>query len=369
MGVAQADDTLAIANNFDDIFTKAKVSGQIELISSHHKIDNNEDPYSTALGGQLKYETAVINSFSAGVEFSTVHEVNGLSGDKNNERATLMVSPDGSYTTLSQAYINYGDKDLNLRVGRQLIDTPLADSDDYRIINNTFEAAIATYTISDVSIMLGYLDRWQGTDAGLSNNQPWQDTGKNGTYFGSVTYGSDLMDASAWYYDISGVSGDVTANKSTYLDATFHLSLNEDLTLDTSIQYLNQSENDSSTVDADIFGVMLEASLYEKLGLQLAYNRRNADDGKTSFSGFGGGTLYTSMDNMILDSISGGDVDSMLAGVNYQISELNLYYMYATFKRDTTSTLGKEEIIEQIIGADYTVNENLTLSEIGRAHV
>ena len=364
MSIVQADDTLTVANNFDEIFSKGKVLGQMEIMYSGHTIKNNEDPYSTAIGGQLKYETAMINGFSAGAEFTTVHEINGLSGDTQAKRATLMVSAEGSYTQLSQAYLDYRSQGLTVRLGRQLIDTPLADSDDYRIINNTFEAATLSYNYKVVKIMLGYLDRWQGTDAGLDNNQPWQDTGVDGSHFASMTLGLGKLDTSLWYYDISGQQGDQIGNISTYLDATLHLNLSDNFTLDTSAQYLNQSENDNSGIDADIYGLMLEATLYEKIGLQLAYNRRKADDDKTSFSGFGGGTLYTSLENMILDTIVDGDTDAIVAGISYEISDLSLYYMYGVYERDQTSTLAKEEIIEQNFGADYSVNENLTLTAV-----
>ncbi len=369
ISVAQADDTLAVAKNFDEIFTKGKVSGQIDLMYSGHEIKNNEDPYSTAIGGQLKYETAQMYGFTAGAEFTTVHEIDGLSGDTPAKRAELMVSANGSYTQLSQAYLNYGYEGLNLRLGRQMLITPLADNDHYRIIDNTFEAAIATYDIADVSLMLGYINRWQGTDTGLDNDQAWQDTGKDGTYFSGISYTSDLLDTSAWYYDISEASAGNTAtgnvaNKSIYLDATLHLSFSESFTLDTSVQYLNQSQSDNSGIDADIYGLLLDATVYKNLELQLDYNRRNANDDKTSFSGFGGGTLNTSSDNMILDAIVGGDVDTMLASISYAISDLSLYYTYAVYQRDETTTLVKEDIHEQSIGANYSVNDNLSLSTI-----
>ena len=364
MRVIQADNTLAVANNFDDIFANGNLSGQIELMYSGHKIKDNEDPYSTAIGGQLKYETVMMHGFNAGAELTTVHEINGLSGDTQDTRATLMVSPEGSYTQLSQAYLAYRSQGLGIRLGRQLIDTPLADSDDYRIVNNTFEAATLRYRYKNFKMMLGYLDRWQGTDAGLDNDRPWQDSGVDGSAFANISFATGKLDTSAWYYDISGQTGDLTGNKSSYLDAILHFNINKNISLDSAVQYLYQSESDNSGVNAEIYGIFLEASLYEQLGLLLAYNHRSADDDKTSFSGFGGGTLYTSLENMILDAIVGGDADAMMAGISYDIADLSLYYMYGIYERDQTSTLVKEEIIEQNIGADYSVNENLILSAI-----
>lgn len=135
---------------------------------------------------------------------------------------------------------------------------------------------------------------------------------------------------------VSEITDYAAANRSTYLDAALHLDLNEDFVLDTSAQYLCQNENAGNTIDDD----------------------------KTSFSGFGSGTLYTNMENMILDAIVGGDADAMMAGISYQISDFSLYYMYGVYERDQTSTLAKEEIIELNIGADYSVNENLILSAI-----
>jgi len=56
---------------------------------SGHKIQNNENPYSNAIGGQLKYETAMMNGFSVGAEFTTVHEIDTISCDTKDTRATI----------------------------------------------------------------------------------------------------------------------------------------------------------------------------------------------------------------------------------------------------------------------------------------
>jgi len=362
------------ASNFDELFTKGKVSGQLEVMYSglNEGSSNNPtgaDPYSTAIGGQLKFDTGHWNGFGAGAEFTTVHEIKPISGDNDKgERDVQTVSADGAYTELSQAYLEYINNGFTIRGGRQLIDTPLADSDDIRIVNNTFEAYTAMYKIDDITLMAGYLDRWQGSDASLDNDEAWIDAGADdGTYFAGADYGGKLFHLAAWYYDIAGEVGDQTGNKSVYIDATLHAIKDDELTLDISTQYLNQREEDSSDIEADLYGVMFEVGISD-LSFMAAYNKRSADDDKTSFAGFGGGTLFTNMDNMITDTIIGGDVDVYVLGTSYEIGDVTMGYAYSRFKSDVINTgifaRTKEDIVEHNIGAEYAASENLTFFAI-----
>jgi len=360
-------------NTLRNMFENGKVTGQLELIYSGHEIDNDSNPYATAIGGHLLYELAKYNGFNAGVEFSTSHNINALSGD-GDKTNTFMSSSDESYTEMTQAFANYEYSGLNIRLGRQVIDTPLADSDDYRIINNTFEAVIATYEINDFSFILGYLDRWQGTDAGLDIDNPWQDTGENGTYFGGVTFTcsdtQSCLDINAWYYDMSKSESANTAtgniaNTSAYFDISHHLKIGENYFLHSSVQYLNQSEKDNSGIDSSIYGFMFEFVVYEDLGFSIAYNKSEKKSGKGSFTGFGGGTLYTNMDNMIIDNITADrDAKSFVAGITYSMGDFSFLYAYGDFDGDEDSTGQKEHVVEQNIGIEYTPTENLTLGAI-----
>ena len=63
------------------------------------------------------------------------------------------------YTDVTELYINYKNSGLNIRVGRQIINTPLADSDDIRMVPNTFEAYIATYELNNFTFTTGNLQR------------------------------------------------------------------------------------------------------------------------------------------------------------------------------------------------------------------
>ena len=354
------------------MFEDGKVSGNIRSIYSVYKNDNDTDTYATAIGGQLKYELAKYKGFNAGVAFTTSHDISFISGDKDNgERNDELSSSKGSYTELTEAYINYEFKGLNLRAGRQVIDTPLADSDDIRMVPNTFEAYIASYEIDGFSFMAGHLNQWQGADAGLDIDDPWVKTGKDGVNFGGITYGNDFIEANAWYYNISNASdsdiangADENGNNAIYIDAIGSYVINDDLELHAGVQYLKESELDNSNVEANIYGAMAEV-VVNGLGINIAYNKSTKETGKHSFSGYGGGTLFTNMDTMILDEITEDrDAQAIVVGLSYGIGDFNLLYAYGDFDGDADSSGAKAHIVEQDIGVEYTPNDNFTVAAI-----
>ena len=89
---------ISTAAHFKQMFTDAKVTGQIELMYTGHQVKNDVNPYATAIGGHLLYELAEYKGFNAGIEFSTVHDIGSFTGDKPNKHATNLSSSDGSYT-------------------------------------------------------------------------------------------------------------------------------------------------------------------------------------------------------------------------------------------------------------------------------
>ena len=358
---SSADDkNLSVVDSAKKMFQEAKVSGDIRSIYSSFQNDNDTDAYATAVGMQLQYELAKYKGFNAGVVFTTAHDVNLASGNRDEgKRNEALSGAKGSYTELTQAYINYEFQGLNLRVGRQLIDTPLADSDDTRITPNTFEAYVATYEIDGFSLMAGHLNSWQGCDAGLDT--PWIKTGKDGTNFGGITYSNNFVETNLWYYNITGAEN---GNNALYADATLNHTFYDDLELHTGVQYLNESEVDKSGIKANIYGAMAEVETH-MFDFTLAYNKSTKESGKHSFSGYGGGTLFTNMDTMILDEITEDrDAQALVGGASYTLSDFTLSYSYGDFKGDADSTGAKAHIVEQDIGADYSPNDDLTVSAI-----
>ncbi|MDD2356571.1 MAG: hypothetical protein PHX13_01500 [Thiovulaceae bacterium] len=346
-------------NTLQQMFADGKISGQIRSVYAGYDYTTSQtkDTYATALGGQLKYELAELDGFNAAAAFYTAQDINFATGDRSKgEQNNEFSSSKGNYTNLAEAYVNYKNNGFNFRGGRQVIDTPLANSDDIRIIQNTFDAYIATYEQAGFTFTAGNLQKWQGYDAGLDNG--WQNTGINGTWIGSISFSNDILDASVWYYNISEFSNIF------YTDGSLHYNLNKDIFLHVSAQYISENELNDSTINADIYGVMAEIVLHG-FGISMAYDYASVASGKQTFSGFGGGALYTNMDTMILNNIaSDRDADSIVGNMSYKIHDFKIWYAYGNFKGNKNSLNQKAHIVEQNIGFEYNVINNFKFSSI-----
>ena len=347
---------VSVVDNFRKMFSDGKVSGQVRTIYAGYdqKETGVKDTYATAIGGILKYELAEYNGFNAGVAFYTSHDIPTLTGSADEQNPELSSSA-GSYTDVSEAYINYRYEDLNLRAGRQTLDTPLADSDDIRMIQNTFEAYVATYNFKGAEFIAGNIQSWQGIDAGLDDS--WIDVGENGTNFGGVTYHEGL-EFNAWYYNITEITNAI------YLDLGLEYKIDENMMIHTVIQYLNETELESSGYAATIYGALFEYVIHN-IGFNIAFDKALKQKGASSFSGTGGGSMFTSMDTMIIDEIAEDrDALAVVAGISYSINDFGFLYAYGDFKGDENSLGVKAHIVEQDIGFEYNVNDEFVVAAI-----
>ena len=341
---------ISIVGSMQHMFSDAKVSGQIKSIYAdyNYKKDAQSDTYTTAIGGIIKYELASLYGFNAAAAVYTSHDLNFATGTDIHQNPELS-SKKGYYTEMAEAYLNYKYNDFNFRAGRQTLDTPLADSDDIRMIQNTFEAYIATYNLNGFKFMAGNIQHWQGYDAGLE--EPWSKTGKNGTNLVGVKYHNKL-ELSAWYYNITGVTN------AFYIDGGVEYPFSKDVTLHAMVQYLHESELDKSSIQSSVYGALLEL-VFHGIGFNISYDKALQKMGKKSFSGTGGGTLFTSMDTMILDNIAqDSDAEAIVGGFTYDYHEFGLLYAYGDFSSDS------EHMKEQDIGAQYNVNDEFLVAGV-----
>jgi len=343
---------------FKAMFSEGKVIGQLRMVAAGYDLKEigETDNYAAAAGGMLKYELAELNGFNAGVAFTTSQDIDFMTGDENHAKHNPELSSSaGAYTELTELYVNYKNSGLNIRLGRQILDTPLADSDDARMIPNTFEAYMATYEVSNFTLMAGNIQSWQGADAGLDD--AWQKIGDKGVNLAGLTY-SNILEANVWYYQIS------QNTNALYLDLGVDYAFNDDFTFYASMQYLQEKELENSGLEADIYGLLVEGVAYG-FGMNIAYNKSEGKSGKRSYVGVGGGTMYTSMDTMIIDEITEDrDADALVLGLVYSISDWNFLYAHGSFVGDANRAGEKAHIVEQDMGFEYSVNDEFVVAAI-----
>lgn len=160
------------ADDLAGMFKEGKASGQIRAFY----IDRDYDGYTnatsvhrnaTAIGGYLKYETGAWNGLSLGTAFYTS---NGLflkdkttsAGTDNPEvDPTLLGKSNESTTYLGEAYVQYKNGNTTLKGGRQKLDTPMAGSDDARMLPNLFEAYVLSNTdVKDTTLIAAHVTKF-----------------------------------------------------------------------------------------------------------------------------------------------------------------------------------------------------------------
>ena len=359
---------VSTVDKFKQMFSDGKVSGQIRSVFAGYKQKavGKVDIYATALGGTLKYELASLHGFNAGFAFTTSQDLGFATGDTGSSKQNdELSSPSGGYSALSEAYVNYKNGDLNIRLGRQMIDTPLADTDDIRMVANTFEAYMLTYEFNKVIFTLGNVQQWQGTGAGLGyingvrQDTNWIDTEGRGTSMVGLSYEQNV-ELNAWHYDIQKQD---SASQASYFDLGYHWE-NDSVSVHGYVQYLHESEMKNSGVDADIHGVLFEVFL-DNMGINVAYNKAKRHQGKKSYSGIGGSSLYTNMDTMILDEIADDrEASSIVLGLDYSIDNFTFLYAYGDFVGEENIDRKKEHIVEQNLAVEYKVNDEFMLMAI-----
>ena len=161
------------AEDLSSMFSEGKVSGQIREFSISRSMDYS-NPASkdytreaNAIGGKLKFETADYKGLSFGTAFYTT---NGIFNDSDKEDytkvdPTLLGKDNGNYSILGEAYLQYKYGNTTFKGGRQKLDTPLAGSDDARMLPNLFEAYLLINTdIPDTTLIAGHVTKFaQGT--------------------------------------------------------------------------------------------------------------------------------------------------------------------------------------------------------------
>lgn len=120
---------------------------------------------SLAVGGWLSYLTPSWHGLSAGGTFYTSQPA-FLDDTERGGNGLLTAQQDG-FSVLGEAYLQGRWQGLTLRAGRQIVETPMVNSDDFRMVPVTLEAFSAYYKLSK---------QWSFTAVQFSGIKGWSDT-------------------------------------------------------------------------------------------------------------------------------------------------------------------------------------------------
>ncbi len=296
-----------------------KVSGQLRAYYLDRtytgSIENNRN--SAAVGGWIGYDSAEWNGLSFGTKFYAVEGLKIHDDPESSASYDPALYGDGfeGYGFIGEAYLNYKAGNTNIKVGRQKLDTPLAGSDDARMIPNLFEAAILhNNDIADTTLMLGHITRETvGTFANVypvslpslaiqsgyglgykeGTNGRFADMGvialgagtdTDGVTTAAVMYnGIENLKLQAWDYYAHDILNAV------YLQADYKWAgvLNSDMNIDASAQYINQSDVGdklAGKVDSNYWAVKLGTG-YGNLSGYVAYSQTGDSVGSAENGG------------------------------------------------------------------------------------
>jgi len=345
----------ASADTIEEALKGGEAGGQIRL---GYIMQNNTagapDTRGAAIGGQVRYETGSWNGASLGIAGYVSQNIQPLSGSGDKQNPDFFGSDGDSFAYVGEAYVQYVRDTLSVRLGRQQIDTPLADTDDIRMLPNTFEALIGTYTgIDKLTLAGGYVTRWAGFDSGddISGFKRLGGPDSRGTAVAGAIYeGVENLSLQGWFYGIDEVAD------ALYADAAYVIALGEKMGLEIGVQSAYFDESSDSGVDGAVVGGSA-AFDFKALTFSAAVNAARNDSGKAVSIGFGGGPYLTSMEEMTIDGLN--DAEAFTLGIEADASEWGVNGLFAAMAYGHFESNADEEAQELDMIVSYKLSEAL----------
>ena len=325
-----------------------------QLRAGYINFSEHASPYTSAsaLAGHLHYNTPRWNGLMVGAEAYTVLKL-GSNQKHFNLNSDFFDEHGKSFILLSQAYLNGKWENTEIKLGRQSLDTPHADSDDLRMIPNYFEVyRVTNRDVDDMMLTAGFINRMAGWENAVDSSE-FVKVGKtlgagkkmDGIYYASASYeGIKDLSLSLWYYNYNNVANVI------YAEAGYAHEFSNNISLVLGLQYDGSKETGDSLLgkqDARTYGISLETS-FTDIGVTVlaAYNKDNGDTGAMGLS-LGGGPFFTSMEDQTLDALeTSGRAWVIGAGYDFGklgVDDLTFGVAYGSFKADDASLYESSE--------------------------
>jgi len=301
--------TLAVALCGSNLLADIDLKEEVEIRFGVQSHDSDED---MSLGGRLHIEgDSILQNLSGGVSFATT---NLLFGKNDSKGVRFFDSNSKSYSILQEAYLKYTISNTTLKVGRQIIDTPFADSDDVGMIANSFEAyKLSNSDLADALFTVLYLSKFSGVDSDLPKSFSKLNDNRGVLALGAAYNGISDLTLNSWFYNMPSTA------KYTYADMEYSREF-DGIEYAFALQYALQDY--AVDKDASIYGVGVSVG-YSGLNFALSYNK--SADGIAD-NGYGGGAFLTSMEHLTLAE-AGADGEVLSYGFEVEVVDGAVFYI------------------------------------------
>lgn len=284
---------LNAANNFSDLFSEGKISGEIKSYyydrkSSHMKDRTPVDGSILNLGVKLDYETASLNGFKAAVGFQSVSSPWVNEAGKN----AFFWDMHGDGAVLSEANISYTISNSSIKVGRQFIDIPLIKSSDSRFVLQSFEGVtLVNKDIENTTLYGAYIKKFQNRTNGKGDiadfeKLVYKDSSGN-SLTSNYSYAFGLKNNSLTGTTLTAAYGELESSHSIYyLEADYKRKHDDLINYGLAVQYSGTNYDEKLKDDANYYGIKLGLGIND-FNMYTAYAQ--VQDGNTQFSATGTG--------------------------------------------------------------------------------
>jgi len=329
---------------------------------------NGELSYSAfALSGHAHLYTKRYYGIKLGTSLYAVERFNQQTDDKLNPD---FFDPEGnSFATIVEAYIDAKWGKTDIKLGRQILDTPHMDSDDIRMMPNYFNAyRITSKNIAYLTLEAGLVDKMAGWENGVDSSKFVNigdvlevDSQIDGIYFASAIYdGFENLSLSLWLYKYEDIANLL------YAEAIYDYQLSKERSLSVGVQYDSSKEIGKALLgeqNSNTIGISIELILNDwDIAALFAYNHESSANGASGLS-LGGGAFFTSMEDQTLDAMESAG-EAWVVGIGYKgdkigVEGLSLGLAFGSFHADHRSNYDTTEVDAVI---EYELNEKLAIT-------
>lgn len=188
-----------------DYLAKSRLSGDLRMYYFSRDFQSAALPDQAAfsLGGRLGLQTAPLAGVNAGLSFFTANPL-GLNGGNAAEVDRSL--PGATVNVLGEAYVQYRNPLITLRLGNQLVSTPWMNPSDSRMIPAAFQGIYAAVDPTpNLRLVAMRMFRFKGRTADtFSSTNLLSDRNDKGVLSAGVLYRASGVLAQAWYYQFYG---------------------------------------------------------------------------------------------------------------------------------------------------------------------